>query len=137
VSSTEVVVTGLNTAAMPSSGLFAYASAPNVATPTDAASAATGRTIGAYEGVPGQTVCDGAIVDAQFTTAGGAPTVDQAVWLALAASEAGAAGKLTASLAGFVPGDVVAEVGICLDPTNYAALKTSRVLIAVQQIIQL
>jgi len=134
-SSTGVQVTGLNTTAMPGTGLFAYASSANVVQPTDAAAIESASPLGAYEGTAGQVQAAGAIVDAAFTTIGGAPVVGAPVWLAVAASEAGAAGKLTATPP--ATPNVLTQVGTCLDNTTYGGSKTSRVLLQIQTAIQL
>ena len=109
-------------------GDFCYATATaNRVAKTDAASIATARCCGVGTATAG-TIRDGdAVGAAKFTTAGGAPANGDPVYLALASDDAGtAAGKLTA-VPPSASGQVVAEVGICLDNSNYAAFKTCRI----------
>jgi hypothetical protein len=119
---------GLITAAMTGgSGTAAYVSGASTVSPTDNAAAATAGFFGFFEGHAGLMVTDGFISDAQFTTAGGSPANGAFVWLAAAADDAGTgAGKLTATIPGV---GVIVQVGICLDNSTYAGLKTSKILI--------
>jgi hypothetical protein len=126
-SATQVVIPGLTTTGL-GDGDFGYISAAMTLTKTDADAAASSVSIGANEGTVGSMTVQGVIENAKFTTAGGSPANGSSVWLATGTEEAGAAGKLTAT-APSASGDTIAEMGIVLDNTNYAALKTCKVLL--------
>lgn len=127
-----VILSGLDTTGI-TDGDFVYISAAETVSKTDAGNAAKSRCIGASIGAAGSIVLDGAIVDAKFTIAGGAPSAGAPVYLA-AASDDGAtgAGKLTATAPSVVGQNVVA-VGICYDAANYAGSKTSKVALQLEQ----
>jgi hypothetical protein len=113
---------GLDTSAM-SANRFAYVSATNVATPTDADSLNASETVGVFAGVAGELVATGAVT-AAFTTAGGQPVAGRPVYLAPATEEADAAGKLTATRPSSST-RTVSEVGVVLDASLWAAAKTA------------
>ncbi len=135
VTASQVVESGLTTAGL-AVGDFGYASATNTMTKTDADAMASSRCVGANEGTVGSMTVMGVIEAAKFTTAGGAPSPGAPVYLAPGTEEASAAGKLTAT-APVGAGQVVAEVGLCLDATAYAGAKTSSVTLQIKTPIQL
>ncbi len=101
-------------------------SAPGVASPTDSAGLASSSAVGVYVGTAGKVTFAGAIAAALFTTQGGAPAAGGRVYLAAAADDAGTgAGKFTATppTTGYE-----ADVGVCIDPSNYAGARTARIL---------
>ena len=109
-------------------GDWVYLSAAGVATKADAASEITAEVVGASEGIDGEIRCAGVIQNAKFTTDGGEPADGHKVFLALASADAGTGdGKLTATEPN-QPGQVRLCIGKCLDKTNYAGLRTSKVL---------
>lgn len=129
----QIQLFGLNTAAMAASGQYGYVSAPSTVSPTDALAIASSIVLGVYESLPGTMIVGGTVGDAEMTTAGGSPANGAQVYLAASTEEAAAAGKLTAApyrigtaVGAFTPaaGNVQARVGICIDNSNYAALKT-------------
>jgi hypothetical protein len=125
----------LTTAAMTGgTGQAGYVSAASTLTPTDNLTLAKSRFFGVYTGTAGQMTVAGVIAAALFTTVGGSPTNGSPVWLAASTDEAAAVGKFTATLP--ASGTVVAEVGICLDNTNYAGAKTAKILIQVKSPVQ-
>src|SRR5262249_53303044 len=96
---------------------------------------ASARCIGANIGTSGAMRVQGIVSTAKFTTAGGAPSVGSPGFLAAASGDSSTgAGKLTATAPA---AGVVAEVGICLDATNYASNKTASILIQVKPIVVL
>lgn len=103
-------------------GKAVYIDAAGVAQLTDAAFLFSSLAVGFYEGVPGEIAVGQDIVDAQMTAVGGAPVNGAIVYLANAASEAGAAGKLTAT-APTVIGEVVMPVGNVLDASGYPVVR--------------
>lgn len=137
VTSGGLITTGYTTAAMTGgAGQFGYNSAASTMTPTDNATAAKSRVVGAFTGTAGEMQNAGIVSAAQFTTAGGSPGLGAPVYLANAADEAAAVGKLTAT-APIAAGKVVSEVGICLDNANYAGAKTAKILLQPKSIVQL
>jgi hypothetical protein len=78
----------------------------------------------------------GVISAANMTTVGGSPSNGAPVFLAASTDEASAAGKLTAT-APSTTGTYVAQVGLCLDNSNYAGSKTAKILIQVMPIVLL
>lgn len=135
----SLAVTGTTIPGMTVSGLTsgqaAYLSAANVATATDNGTLSKSRIVGVYEGVTNTLQGTGLINDAQFTTAGGAPAAGAPVYLAAAADDTGAgAGKFTATPP--TTGNV-AEVGICLDPANYASAKTVKIFLQPKTVVAL
>lgn len=133
---TNVDVSGLTTTAMTGgSGQFGYVSANSTITPTDNLVLASSRMFGIYLGTSGHMTISG-VVTAQFTTAGGSPSPGSPVYLAASTDEASAVGKLTATVPSS-PGGGLAEVGICVDNSNYAGAKTALVLMQPKIVIQL
>ena len=118
-------------------GQSGYMSANNVATPTDNLTLAKSRFVGIYTGISGELQTDGVAKAVQLTTVGGSPAAGAPLWLAASTDDgATGVGKWTAT-APTVAGTVVAEVGICLDNTNYAGAKTVKALIQVKPPVQL
>lgn len=106
-----------------------YISANDTLTLTDATALVSSRFVGINEGVVGSMTVSRTVDDAKFTTDGGSPVPGAPVYLALGTADSSAgAGKLTATKPS-VTGQVVAEVGICLNDSNYAESKTARVLL--------
>ena len=136
VTGSQLVVTGLTTTGL-ADGDFGYVSAANTMTKTDADAEASSYCFGANEGTAGSMTVGGIIDAAKFTTDGGSPTNGAPVYLALGTADTGAgAGKLTA-IAPTAVGDFVAEVGICLDNSNWAASKTCKVLLQPKVVVGL
>jgi hypothetical protein len=132
-----LILSGFTTSAMTGpAGQSAYASANSTATPTDNLVLAKSRFIGVSTGIAGQLQTGGVVAAVPMTTAGGSPAAGAPLWLAASTDEAAAVGKWTAT-APTVAGTVVAEVGICLDNTNYAGAKTVKALIQVKPPVQL
>lgn len=102
--SSGVVILGLTTTAMPSSGMLAYFSADHTVAPAIASSFPAARVVGVYEGAPGQINESGTIPDAQFDSADPA-VAGQPCWLSPST-----AGFFT-TVAPVVIGQVVAPVG--------------------------
>jgi hypothetical protein len=133
----NVSVNGLTTTALTTSGSFGYISSDSTLALTDNSQISTARVFGAYEAVSGQMVVGGLVADAQFTTVGGSPSPGAPVYLASATDDTDTgAGKLTATAPSTV-GSVVAEVGICVNNSNYAGAKTAQVLLQPKTVIQL
>jgi hypothetical protein len=128
------VLTGLTTTGL-GDGDFAYISANNTVSKTDATALASSYVIGANTGTSGAIVTGGLISNAKFTTAGGSPSAGSPVYLALSTDDTSTgSGKLTAT----VPSTgIVVEVGICIDNSNYAASKTAKVLLQPKMAITL
>jgi hypothetical protein len=130
VGASQLTVAGLTTTGF-TDGYFGYISANSTMTKTDADTPSKTRLFGANEGTAGTMTVAGVVENAAFTTAGGLPAAGASVFLAPGTEEGGAAGKLTATPPSGV-GQTVAEVGVCLDNSNYAALKTCKILIQPQ-----
>ena len=130
------IILGLTTTNLSSPGLFGYVSANSTIDLTDSTNLFSSILAGVSNSISGQLVISGLIATAQMTVIGGQPGPGSPVYLAASTDEASAAGKLTAT-APTVNGTVVAEVGICLDNSNYAGSKTAVVLIQVKAPIQL
>jgi hypothetical protein len=124
------------------SGQFAYLSMGGHAAPTDAWDPLQARVVGAFQGATGKIKTAGVIPDAQFTTAGGKPTIGQKVWIALSTDDGGTAyGKLSAkpppaysySDANFGGPNAAIQVvaGIVLENNDYDTLKICKVLLGV------
>lgn len=129
-----VIASGLNTTALTSSGLFGYISANDILSLTDNLNLATAKVFGCSNSTSGQAIVLGIVTDAKFTTVGGMPGAGNPIWLAASTDEASASGKLTAT----VPtSGIIVEVGLCLNNTNYASLKTSKILFLPKQPIVL
>lgn len=118
-------------------GDFGYVSGAAVISKTLATAIASARVFGANVGVANQMKVSGVVDNAKLTTADGSPANGAPVFLALGSEDgATAAGKLRATPPS-VAGQVIAEVGIVLDNTNYAGSKTCRVLLQVKAPIQI
>lgn len=124
-----VDLTGVDTSAL-STGLAGYVSANDVLSLTDAtAAASTIGFVGVYNGTTNTVDGFGKSPVVQFTTAGGSPAAGGPVYLALATDDTNTgAGKFTAT----APDPSIAlsvsyQVGICLNNSNYASLKTAKV----------
>jgi hypothetical protein len=132
-SAANLVKSGLTTAGL-GTGDFGYISAALTMTKTDADAEDSSRCFGANEGTAGSMTFAGCINTAKFTTAGGSPANGAPVYLAPGTEEVGAAGKLTAT-APSTAGQWVAEIGLCLDNSNWVALKTCVVALQPKAII--
>jgi hypothetical protein len=133
-----LIVSGLTTAAMTGvTGQSGYMSGNSTASPTDNLAIAKSRFVGVTTGVTGQLQTTGVVAAVPMTTAGGSPAASAPLWLAASTDDGSTgAGKWTAT-APVVAGTVVAEVGICIDNTNYAGAKTVKALIQVKPPVQL
>lgn len=126
VESSQVAKAGLTTTGL-ADGDFGYISAAKTISKIDSAAIGTARIFGANEGVVGSMTVAGVIENAKFTTDGGSPVNGKPVFLANAADDTGTgAGKLTATAPST---GVLAEVGICVDNTNYAGSKIAEILL--------
>jgi hypothetical protein len=135
VSASSITVSGLTTTNLTASGQFGYISANNTLSKTDSASLSTSRSFGSYGGVSGSMSTSGVINTAQFTTVGGIPSAGSPVFLAAATDDSSTgAGKLTATPP---TSGIIAEVGICIDNSNYAGAKTCKILMQVKAPVQL
>lgn len=124
---TVLTKSGLTTTGF-ATGDSGYISANNTVSKTDAAALSTSRFFGANAGTAGSMVVDG-VLEMNFTTDGGSPSPGAPVYLALASADAATgAGKLTATPPSGA-GEVVMEVGLVVDNSNYAGSKTSLVLL--------
>lgn len=111
-------------------GDFGYVSGANIITKTDASGLVTAQVIGANEGTFGSMTTEGIIEAAKFTTDGGSPVNGAPVYLALGTADGGTgAGKLSATPP-LGNGQVIKEVGLCTDNTNYASMKTCKIYFA-------
>jgi len=136
LSSSQVVVAGLTTTGL-ADGDFGYVSANGTMTKTDATTEAKSYMFGANEGTASSMTVGGVVENAKFTTDGGSPSAGDPVYLALGTADTGTgAGKLTAT-APTTAGQYVAEVGICLDNSNYDASKTCEVLLRPKVVVAL
>jgi hypothetical protein len=127
-SASTTTVSGLNTGAL-TSGLFCYISANSTVSLTDSLTLPTSIFFGAITGTPGTVIVQGVVMNANFTTIGGSPAPGSRAYIAASTDEAGAAGKLTATVP--VSG-IVAEVAIVIDNSSYAGSKQCLVLIQVK-----
>lgn len=130
------VASGFTTTAM-TAGQAGYISGANVVTPTDNATLAKARIVGVYTGVAGQMQVGGVVPAVLFTTAGGAPANGAPVFLANAGDDGppNGVGKFTATAP--TTGEASAEVGICIDNSNYAGSKTAKILLQPKSVVQL
>lgn len=127
---TTINITGLTTTGI-ADGDFVYVSSNNTVSKTDSASITTSRCVGANEGVSGSITAFGVVENAKFTTVGGSPSAGTPVWLAAATDDVSTgAGKLTATVP--IVG-IVAEIGIVIDNSNYASLKTCKILVQIKK----
>jgi len=125
------------TTALATAGLFGYASSPYTLTKTDAAAYASTLFIGASNATGGQLLYAGVVPAAQFSTAGGAPTVGAAAFIEFAGNDGGAdAGKLTVT-APTTAGQVVAQVGVVVGNILGAGPYTADVFLSPSAPIQL
>ena len=120
----NIIVPGIDASSLSTAGLAGYISANNVLTKTDSLSYNSSLIFG-FTTQAGSDVAIVGLIDAQFTTVGGLPPPGAAVWLAASTDESGAAGKLTATPP---TTGVIAEVGICVDNSNYTSSKKSKIL---------
>ena len=133
VAAGNLVIAGLTTTGL-AAGDFGYISANGVLSLTNSAAAASSRMHGCNVGTVGSMTVGGQVV-AKFTTVGGSPSPGAPVFLANLADDTNAgAGKLTATAP---TTGVVAEVGLCVNNSNYAGAKTTVVLLQPKAIIQL
>lgn len=128
------VISGINTSALSTAGLFGYISGNNVISLTDAASINSSILFGASTIISGQVAYAGVISNASMTTIGGQPAPGAKVYLANSGDEAGAAGKLTATCP---QTGVLAIIGICIDNSNWTTLKQIKMLLRIQEPILL
>lgn len=132
----STIVAVASTAGM-GDGDFGYVSGAQVISKTAAVAIASSLVFGANVGTAAQMKIAGVIVNAKFTTAQGSPGNGSAVYLALGSEDgATATGKLRATPPS-AAGQVIAEVGIVLDNTNYAGLKTCQVLLQVKSPVEI
>jgi hypothetical protein len=127
-------ITGQTTAGV-GSGYFGYVSANNTwSLALNDGVFAQARVAGYNAGVVGEMMPAGTIADAaRFTTVGGLPTVGDYVFLAASVDDGGAgAGKLTAT-APTTSGQYLVVAGVCIDNSNYLALKTCKIEFNPQQ----
>lgn len=125
-------ITGQTTAGL-TAGQVAYLSASN----TWAAATADGallqaQSLGVYNGTAGTILLSGSVVAAvQCTTAGGSPAINGRLYLASASDDGGtAAGKVTATPPTPPPAGTknLQYIGVCVDNSAYAALKTVKAI---------
>lgn len=113
-----------------SDGDFGYVSGANAWTKAQADSTRAKAVVGGVNtGTPGTMLLPGnPVLNAKFTTVGGAPTPGNQVYLARGADDTNTgAGKLTATAPATV-GEYLTVVGICVDAANYASLKTAKII---------
>lgn len=133
VSASNPQITGQNTAGLPA-GSVCYLSAAN--TWTIAQSDGTlpqGTSLGVYDGIPGSIALAGSTIAAlQCTTAGGAPAINDRLYLARSSDDAGTgAGKVTPVPPTPPPGGSVLlqVIGVCVDASAYAGFKTVKAIL--------
>lgn len=139
LSGSSLDVAGLDTTTKSvGTGLFGYQdSTASEMDLTDADAPAKSFCFGANIGTAGSMRIAGVVAAAKFNTADGAPSNGAPVFLSPATKDAGtAAGKLT-SVAPTTVGQSVAQVGICMDNSAWAASKTCKVLLQVTTKIDL
>lgn len=134
--STNGFISGLTTTGL-ANGDTCYVSANDTVLPTDNAVPAKSRCFGVMTNTVGTVQISGVVETMNFTTAGGAPVPDSPVYLAAATDDGSTgAGKATATPP-TTSGETDAEIGICLNNSNYAGLKIARVLLQVKKTITL
>jgi hypothetical protein len=136
-SADDITLTGFQYGLGVSVGQAVYQSSTlNVLNQTDAGSINTCRLFGVASG-GGNVIVSGVITNAVFTTAGGMPIVGSPVFLALASDDGNtSAGKFTATRPSG-NGQIIQEIGICLDNSKYASQKICEILLQVKEPIQL
>jgi hypothetical protein len=133
---TSGFISGLTTTGV-GNGACCYVSANNTVLPTDNLVAAKARCFGVGTNTPGTIQISGVVEVMEFTTVGGSPNPGDKVYLAAATDDTNTgAGKATAT-APDVSGQTEAEIGICLNNSNYAGLKTCRVLLQVKKTLNI
>lgn len=121
-------VNGLTTTGLANGDVAYLTTAASTADKSDADDPTKCIFGGISEGVSGELLRYGVHAAVKMTTAGGSPAVHQKLYLAPGTEEAGAAGKLTAT----VPvgaGQDRKPIAICLDNANYAGAKTAKIVI--------
>ncbi len=122
---TSIIIPGLTTTGV-GDGDAVYISGINTVTKTDAASLSTAKFFGFGTASVGSVQISGVIDAAKFTTFGGKPANGEDVYLALASVDSGTGvGKLIA-IPPLGPA-ILSPMGICLDNSNYALLKTCKI----------
>ena len=139
LSGSSLDVAGLDTTTKSvTTGLFGFQdSTANEMDLTDADAPAKSFCFGGNTGTAGTMRIAGVVAAAKFNTDDLTPVNGAPVFLSPATKDTGtAAGKLTSKAPSTV-GQSVAQVGICMDASNYAALKTCKILLQITTKIDL
>lgn len=118
-------------------GDLCYVSAANTVSKTDSTVATSSDLFGVATNIPGTVQIMGIVEDMNFTTSDGAPANGGLCWIALGTDDSGAGAGRATSVPPTTVTQIVAEVGIVVDNSNWAALKTCRVLLQVKKPILL
>ncbi len=133
--SASIVIEGLTTTGI-GDGDAVYISGIDTVSKTDAANLSTAKFFGIGTSTAGSVQTSGIVDAAKFTTFGGKPANGEDVYLALASVDSSTgAGKLSA-IPPLGPA-ILSPMGICLDNSNYALLKTCKVSIQAKPILAL